>query len=248
MAGHVARLIVLAPSHYCERARWVLDHRGIAYVEERWAVGPHVPLARRMAGGTSLPILRTDTAVMQGSGRILDWAGVPGGDPDLEARFEGRIGGLVRQFLYAGTLGTPVAARVRDLLLEGVAPWQAVAGWLAWPAIRRLMVTSLDARPERLPSLTQAIEAELDWFEARLDGRPHLVGEAFGRADLTAASLLAPLAGPPERATRRSVPWPPIVADALARWRARPALRWVLATYATHRGTVGRMRAAASAR
>ena len=34
------RLIVLPPSHYCERARWGLDAMAIPFLVERWAVGP----------------------------------------------------------------------------------------------------------------------------------------------------------------------------------------------------------------
>ena len=38
--------------------------------------------------------------------------------------------------------------------------------------------------------MEQKITAELDWFEDQLAGREHLVGDKFGRADLTAASSL----------------------------------------------------------
>src|SRR3712207_4210842 len=113
------RLIVLPPSHYCERARWGLDHSGILHTEERWAVGCHVPLARRLAPATTLPILDTGREILQGSGSILDWARVEDGDAELEERFERRIGVLVRQYIYAATLSDP-ASGVRAALLDGV--------------------------------------------------------------------------------------------------------------------------------
>ena len=80
------RLIVLPPSHYRERARWAPDHTGVAYVEEPWTVGLHVPQACRIAPGTTLPILVADGAVIQGSDAILDWTGMLGGDAALERR------------------------------------------------------------------------------------------------------------------------------------------------------------------
>jgi Glutathione S-transferase, N-terminal domain len=83
------RLIVLPPSHYCERARWALDHKRVAYTEVPWAVGCHVPLAKRLAPATTLPILVTGETVIQGSDRILDWADVSGGDAQVEGRFGG---------------------------------------------------------------------------------------------------------------------------------------------------------------
>lgn len=51
-------LLTLAPSHYCERARWALDRQAIAYDEERLAPGDHILRVRRIgASSTSLPLL-----------------------------------------------------------------------------------------------------------------------------------------------------------------------------------------------
>ena len=36
-------------SHYCEKARWSLDLCGVPYQEVRWAPGPHLLTARRIA-------------------------------------------------------------------------------------------------------------------------------------------------------------------------------------------------------
>jgi glutathione S-transferase len=59
------------------------------------------------------------------------------------------------------------------------------------------MVASMDARPQRLPELLPRVEHELDWLDRVITEREgHLVGQEFGRADLAAASLLAPLALP----------------------------------------------------
>ena len=71
--------------------------------------------------------------------------------------------------------------------------------------------------------------------EGRDGGRGRLVGDRFGRADITAASLLAPLAPPGEHPVYRRGAMPAAVEDALTRWSARPSLRWVERTYAEHR-------------
>ena len=228
------RLFVLPPSHYCERARWALDHMGLKYTEERWAVGLHVPRARRIAKGTTLPILTTDQKVIQGSGSILSWTGMTGGAPALEQRFEERIGVIVRQFIYAGTLGV-AGSGVRDVLFDGVPAGQARLGRLIWPVTRRLMVAGMNARSALLPELEQKLSAELDWFDDQLAGRRHLVGDQFGRADLTAASLLAPLARPAACLLYRKVRLPERLEQSLALWGARPSLRWVERIYAEHR-------------
>lgn len=229
------RLIVLPPSHFCERARWGLDFAGASYIEERWAVGLHVPLAKRIAPATTLPILVTNGQVIQGSDRILDWLRLPGGDADIERRFE-RIGALVRQYIYAGVLGDR-ASRVRCALLDGVPATQARLARLLWPITRRLMIAGMNARPALIPELQERLTAELDWFEDVLGGRQHLVDDQFGRADITAASLLSPLARPAAGPPYRAVILPPRHEDMLERWTARPSLRWVHRMYADHRAS-----------
>ena len=228
------RLIILPPSHYCERARWGLDHTGVAYTEERWAVGCHVPLAKRIAPATTLPILVADSEVIQGSGRILDWAGVPGGNVELEERFDCHIGLLVRQYIYAATLSEN-ASGVREALLDGVSTAQARLARLMWPVTRRLMIAGMNARPALVGQIEGQLGAELDWFDRRLDGRRHLVGDRLGRADITAASLLGPLARPAACPHYGRIVLPARVEETLARWRRRPSLAWTERLYAEHR-------------
>jgi glutathione S-transferase len=236
----VPRLIVFGPSHYGERARWALDRAGVAHREERWAPGPHAVLARRLGvKATTTPILDLgDGRLIQGSGSILDWTRLEGADPALERRFEHEIGPLVRQFVYAALLSDPRSG-VRDVLLAGTSPRQAAIGRLIWPGLRRLMMEGMQAKPALLPELTARMAERLAWFEQVVRERgPHLAGATFGRADLTAASLLAPLAAPagcPVRNLYRQVRYPPAVADTLARWREEPALTWVAQAYARSR-------------
>ena len=234
MAARQPRLYVLPASHYCERARWALDLSGVAYSETCWAIGPHVPLARRLAPATTLPILDTGREIIQGSGRIMDWTGLAGDDPDLERRFEDRIGVLVRQYLYSATLGESrslISALVRD----GAPAWQAGAARAMWPVTRRAMIERMNARPSMLTVLAVEIEAELAWFEEQMDGRGYLRGNAIGRADITAASLLAPLARPDACPLYRSIVLPAVVETTLAIWSGQPSIKWVLRLYENER-------------
>ena len=57
------------------------------------------------------------------------------------------------------------------------------------------MAQGMNAQPRHLPDLITQVECKLDWFDQILAERgDYLVGHKFGRADLTAASLLAPVA------------------------------------------------------
>lgn len=233
-------LLTLSPSHYCERARWALDRANIAYEEKRLAPGAHVLHLRRLnAPGTSLPVLLfTDGTLIQDSGRILDWTNLGGGDPDVERRLEEVVAPLIRQCLYAGLLADPRSG-VRDVLLKGVNGYQALLGRLSWPVMRRAMAAGMNARAQLLPELIARVGVELDWFDAVLAVRGrYLVGQKFGRADLTVASLLAPIALPavePVSSLYAGITWPKLLADALTSWQQRETVIWVRATYAAHR-------------
>lgn len=60
------RLLTISISHYCERARWALEHVGLEFEEE-----PHLQMflyrpVRPSGGGESVPVLVTD------EGQVLD--------------------------------------------------------------------------------------------------------------------------------------------------------------------------------
>jgi len=243
-------LLTLPPSHYCERARWALDLQEIAYVEERLAPGAHVLRVKRLgASATSLPLLLlSDGSLCHGNDRILDWTGLHGGDPEIERRLEQETAPLIRQCLYAGLLHDKRSG-IRDVLLRGTSRRQTVIGRLTWPILRRVMVAGMNARPSLLPDLIAQMDCELDWFDRVLAERgDHLVGDAFGRADLTAASLLAPVALPqvePIKSLSAGIHWPHSLAPAIARWLDRPALQWVRHMYEIRRAPMCRMAALA---
>ncbi|MEY4270759.1 MAG: hypothetical protein RLZZ58_1975, partial [Pseudomonadota bacterium] len=71
------------------------------------------------------------------------------------------------------------------------------------------------------------------------DGRRYLTGDHFTRADLTAASLLAPLVNPAEHPTYSGLSMPPALAATIADWQHRPILRWVTRVYAERRLVAG---------
>lgn len=228
------RLYVMKISHFCERARWGLDRQGVPYEEIAWAPGLHIPLARRIAKETYVPILATGGNVVQGSDAILTWAGLTGGNDEIERRFEDVTGPLIREHFYAGTLHDPRSG-VREVMLFGVSPTQATLCRVGWPGIRRAMAAHMAIRPENLMDLERRIDRELDWADTLVSNDGPLSRDGFGRNTVTAASMLAPLARPDELPLYRQMNLPPEMARAYERWSERPALRWVRDMYARHR-------------
>ena len=236
-------LLTLPPSHYCERARWALDHCGIEYDEERLAPGAHILRVRRLpVATTALPVLvHRDGSICQGSDLILDWTGMPGGVPASERRLEEKTAPLFRQCLFAGLLSDSKSG-IRDVLFRVSSRPQSVIGRLTWPILRPMMVSGMNARLDVLPDLIAQVDHELDWFDQVIFERgDYLSGDEFGRADLTAASLLAPIASlqtEPVRGISEGIRWPVSLSSALKRWSNRSAVKWVQQVYATDRASV----------
>ncbi len=243
-----ATLYTFRVSHFCEKARWALDLGGVDYREERWAPGPHALAARRLGTDSSLPILHCAEGVIQGSGAIIDWleaagrAGwcdaVPAARADmveLETCADNRIGISVRRLIYASGLSVEPRPIARQLF-AGATPSQRRLAWVMWPLTRQLMAFGMRARPRDRDAARADVDRELDALDARLgDGRPFLVGDRLSRADIAVASLIAPLAKPPQHPIYRDLtPWTTyqrLVDD----YQDRPTIRWVRRLYADHR-------------
>ena len=76
----------------------------------------------------------------------------------------------------------------------------------------------------------------MSWLEEQIEtGGGYLDGKDFSRLDLAAASLLSPLALPPEMKLYRGFDYPPSLKAVIANWSGRPAIEWTRKIYATCR-------------
>jgi glutathione S-transferase len=244
-------LYVFAISHYCEKARWALDHVGVAYTLRHLAPASHIQATAELgAAGSSLPVLVASGQLVQGSGAIIDWADAAAPDPTrrlgpdpgqeaacraLEQRLDDVAGVHVRRYYYSEALvdhpDTVLPIFTRDLPEAERASLES-----SWPGVSQLMIARMDLGPAQREESRRIVEGELDWLDGLLaDGRGHLVGDRFSRVDVTAASLLAPLALPIEHPAYGALAVPPLAAADLERWAERPVLRWVREMYRAHR-------------
>jgi len=201
-------LITMPHSHYCEKARWALDLFGLEYVEEA-----HPPLFHWLAtskrGGRSVPVFVHDARSYTDSTDILlhldeMGAGLYPQEPgprtevlQLEDEFDRTLGPHARRWAYAQLLPhsallfkvmSPGTPRVERTLLPAVLP-------IAKPLIRKSLRISDQSAVRSLALVDQVFSS----VEERLrDGRRYLVGGRFTAADLTFASLAAPVLLPPK--------------------------------------------------
>lgn len=98
------------------------------------------------------------------------------------------------------------------------------------------MIDFMDLGPAQGQESKHIVEFELSWLDGLVsDGRHFLIGDQFSRADMTAASLLAPLAVPKEHPTYADLRLPPQLAENLATWENRPSINWVRKIYGQYR-------------
>lgn len=244
-----ARVLYQFPlSLYCEKTAWNLDHKRLDYRCCNLMPGPHLPLAYGLAGIPTLPILRDGNRVTGDSTAIALWLEreypqqplLPA-DPVARERalmFEGyfdELGDHVRRCVWSMAVDGPRIDRI-FYGFAGYGPLVKMLGRLTVPLLRRTLVWRFRLQPARVQDSWRRVLSALDHLESLLDGDAarYLVGDTFTLADLTAATMLAPLFGPP------GSPWsderlglvPDPQREAL---RRRPAGRWVLAIYAKHR-------------
>ena len=246
------RLITIPISHYCEKARWALDRAGLAYREERHVQGIHRVASRRAGGKGTVPVLVTAQGAIADSAEILAWAdarvgeerrlfsvdpAAQGREEALCARFDEVLGPAGRRLIYVHMFahGHGQLVQFND---QGVPWWEDRLLRAGFGVMQRFVARSLG-----IAEGTEAEDRAVVWKEfdhvAELldDGRPYLLGERFGAADLTFAALSASVLLPERYGVRLPQPQEldEATADLVARAREHPAGQFALRMIDEHR-------------
>lgn len=241
-------LVVFLFSHFCEKARWALDLKGVAYRQRVLLPGLHIPVAKRLTGGTTVPILIMDGQARGESSEIIAWldrahpeARLIPDDPeararalDLQRRFDADIGPHLRRAAYGGVLDDTA------YMMETFGVRQPRARMAlyraAFPVTRRVMCRAMRVYPDEVEASKRALRAAMDALEASLQPSGYLVGDTFTVADLAGAALLSPLIDP-ELLHHVSPATKPAAWQAWAdTLRGHGALDWAEGMYRAHRG------------
>ncbi len=246
------RLITIPISHYCEKARWALERAGLRYREERHVQVIHRFASRRAGGAGTVPVLVTGEGAVGDSADIIAWVDrrAPAaqrlraeGEADARAeaelcrRFDEQLGPAGRRLIYVRMFAAP-----RELLLDfndqGVPAWEDRMLRVSLPVMKLLMARLLGIRPGVEVGDEARVWREFDHVAGLLrDGRPYLLGERFGAADLTFAALSAPVLLPSSYGV--PLPQPPqldaATASLVLRAREHPAGAFALRVIAEHR-------------
>jgi glutathione S-transferase len=248
-------LVTMPFSHFCEKARWSLEAAGVPFREEGHCPLMHRFAVRRVGGRGSVPVLAVqggpaiddsplivqyadaqavpDRKLWPAAGRARDEA------LELERQLDVDFAPHVRRFIYFHVLPR------RDLALElfriDAPPREHAVARVAFPAMRVLMKRFMRIHEPGMRRSHGAMRRMFDAIGERLrDGRPYLLGDRFGAADIAFASFAAPMLQPPEhpkvRVPLESLP-PPLI-DEIRVSQRHPAGVFALRVYRERRGAV----------
>ncbi len=195
-------------SHFCEIARWSLAHKGVSYRSVPLFPGWHVAKMKRLAGGSSLPVLVDGENVIQGSGAIVDYLDrahpekrlTPETDAHeieaLKAEIAATIGVPLRRLCYYHLL--PNADLIRHCFMHRSGALANLAFKVMYKFLRQRIIDVYDCTERGAASAKVELEQAIEAFDKRFTGARFLLGDTFSRADICFASLLAFMVMPPQ--------------------------------------------------
>jgi len=241
-----ALLYQFSVSHYCEKARWALDHKGVRYQVKNLMPGLHQITLRHIVKKTTLPVLKIDGEYIQGSDLIIDHL-----DRTIATNSLTPIDSKLKseaknwEIFSANHIAIPYAVfhysnllKMPDLLRQRYtqnAPWYGRLFYaVAFPYICQRIRELYNITQDSADQARETIESAVKVIEQHLLSRSYLVGDNFTRADLSVAALLSPLAMPTKLNYHLYKPYPAITEfrDILI---DSPAIQWVNWVYQTHR-------------
>ncbi|PTQ87215.1 glutathione S-transferase family protein [Agitococcus lubricus] len=240
-------------SHYCEKARWLLDFKDLDYKVTNLFPGAHRVLTVWKANSTTVPTLNDGQEWIGDSTEMAFYLDAKyvlrpllPSDPEqrrqaiiLEEKAD-KAGIHVRRWAYSQLLATP---QVTDLLFDDYPLIKPFKKPLA-PFIRRGIAQMYQVNPEKGAQSFAKMMMMAEEFETVLlkNGGRYLVGHHLGLADIAVASLYAPLMTIPE------TPWASLHASTEAvqqlqhELSARPLGQWLLRLYREERHARGNWR------
>ncbi|TGM47641.1 glutathione S-transferase [Leptospira biflexa] len=199
-----AKLYTFPISHFSEKARWGLDLANYPYELNPLIPGQHIQTLKPKVSELYVPVLETDSGIIQGSGAILDLVeekafGRRASDEEkqMEEKIDNQIGKSLQTLLYHFILDYPEIVGKLFLLKPA-----DISETVAPPEHFELIALSLKRRYKITPKNLEVVKLALDECSKELiqiyKTKKYFNGNSFGRVDLTLASLMGMLSEPKE--------------------------------------------------
>ena len=199
-------------SHYCEKIRWALDFKGLSYKANNCLPGLHTRTTTKLARHSSVPVLRHQDAVIQGSAKIIDYLEETFPERPLnfsdeklnhealewEKFADEQIGPHVRRIMYHQLLNHP---KIVLPIFAHQGPWYGPIYFkLIYPKLQNIMRKLMKINDAEVDKSKRILDESLHHInkvvglsENQNETKAYLVGDRFSRADLSVSALLAPL-------------------------------------------------------
>jgi glutathione S-transferase len=238
-------------SHYSEKARWALDHKGVDHVRRSPLPGMHIPIALLLTGGAhpTFPVLELDgrrigdsTAVIAALEERYPEPPLYPADPAVRARalaledhFDEQLGPYIRRLAFYELIQEP--EMFAELASQTAPGPLAKVGGLSGAYARAYTSLRFGAGKGDGAEVARAkVAAAMDRLDAELEaGGEYLAGDSFSVADLSVASLLYPLVRPANGPVPADLPSPPAFERFRDGFAERPGYAWIEEMYRRHR-------------
>lgn len=192
-------------SHFCEKARWLLDHKELDYIAHNLMPGVHRAFAQLKTGQNKLPILRDQDHWVADSTQIALYLDQVYPEhslirPDAKLREQAleidelsiELGQHVRRWGLAHTLNESEESLE---ILIGEKGYLRQFEKYSKPLIKALVSKGYKLDTDKVEQSRQRIEEIVQILNQRLieQGGRYFVGERLGLADIAVCSMLAPL-------------------------------------------------------
>lgn len=233
-------------SHYNEKARWALDLKRVPHVRRAPLPGFHPVVARTLTSARTLPVLVLDGEAIGDSTRIIAELERRFPDPPLypedpaqreralalEDHFDEHLGAAIRRLVFFHLLRDPELGPVALCGPGGGVHARMMRA--SWPAVGPFVSLTYGVSQDGAASGEREVRAALDRVVCELQPSGYLAGDRFSVADLTAASLLAPLTRPPGF-PGAAAPMPAGIRPLFEELRVHPGAQWARDVYVRHR-------------
>uniref|UniRef100_A0A7S3GCI4 Glutathione S-transferase n=1 Tax=Palpitomonas bilix TaxID=652834 RepID=A0A7S3GCI4_9EUKA len=246
------KLVTIKPSHYCEKARWALDLAKVSFVEES-----HFPMFSRFhtlpIGGKTTPLLTSgkgpSKVTYTESDDIVDYCDsllpvekkllIEGRREEIDEwrKIANEIGDHTRRLAYFNMFKY-TKNLAYEVLSDNVSKRQKRMAKIMMPMIKGVVKGALKVNEKETTKSIERLNSLLDKADKAIEeGDGYLVGGKFTAADLSFASLMAPIIFPPEFDAKMPQPedLPDQFRKVVEEYRSRPSGKHCLRIFSSYR-------------
>lgn len=194
-------------SHFCEKARWLLDHKELDYTAQNLTPGLHRFMIHFRTGQRQLPVLRDKNTWVADSTKIAIYLDqhypehtLIRKEPELRERIlkiddlTQQLGIHMRRWLFYYILNGE-RSNAMDILIGEKGVLRDFEKW-SIPMLKTAILKFHDINENSMRASKHIIDDLIIKFEAELQqnqSHDYMVGERFTLADISVCSMLAPL-------------------------------------------------------